>query len=282
LPFFYGKKMIEVREATFHYPCRKGSPQLVFEGFNLLIPQGRYVALMGPNGAGKSTLGKMIKGLLSPSSGQVFIGGQPLRPGEISPRVGYVFSNAENQIVASVVEEDVAFALENRGVDPSLMARRVQDSLRLVDMEDYRFHPPHLLSGGQQQKVVLAGVLAMESEILVLDEPTSMLDLQDRQEILDLFAKIHGQGGRTILHITHSFEEALRAQEFLYLDHGRVSFFGAWNDFFDRGLLNNAMRIALPPILELIQELRERGHLIPNAVRSLDELREFLLCNPQS
>jgi len=274
--------MIEVREATFHYPCRKGSPQLVFEGFNLLIPQGRYVALMGPNGAGKSTLGKMIKGLLSPSSGQVFIGGQPLRPGEISPRVGYVFSNAENQIVASVVEEDVAFALENRGVDPSLMARRVQDSLRLVDMEDYRFHPPHLLSGGQQQKVVLAGVLAMESEILVLDEPTSMLDLLDRQEILDLFAKIHGQGGRTILHITHSFEEALRAQEFLYLDHGRVSFFGAWNDFFDRGLLNNAMRIALPPILELIQELRERGHLIPNAVRSLDELREFLLRNPQS
>lgn len=274
--------MIEVREATFYYPGRKGSPQLVFEGFNLLIPQGRYVALMGPNGAGKSTLGKMIKGLLSPSSGQVFIGGQPLRPGEISPRVGYVFSNAENQIVASVVEEDVAFALENRGVDPSLMARRVQDSLRLVDMEDYRFHPPHLLSGGQQQKVVLAGVLAMESEILVLDEPTSMLDLQDRQEILDLFAKIHGQGGRTILHITHSFEEALRAQEFLYLDNGRVSFFGAWNDFFDRGLLNNAMRIALPPILELIQELRERGHLIPNAVRSLDELREFLLRNPQS
>ncbi|MBU1207609.1 MAG: ATP-binding cassette domain-containing protein [Proteobacteria bacterium] len=274
--------MIEVREATFYYPCRKGSPQLLFEGFNLLIPQGSYVALMGPNGAGKSTLGKMIKGLLSPSSGQVFIGGQPLRPGEISPRVGYVFSNAENQIVASVVEEDVAFALENRGVDPSIMARRVQDSLRLVDMEDYRFHPPHLLSGGQQQKVVLAGVLAMESEILVLDEPTSMLDLQDRQEILDLFAKIHGQGGRTILHITHSFEEALRAQEFLYLDNGRVSFFGTWNDFFDRGLLDNAMRIALPPILELIQELRERGHLIPNAVRSLDELRGFLLRNPQS
>ncbi|MDP3040138.1 MAG: ATP-binding cassette domain-containing protein, partial [Deltaproteobacteria bacterium] len=113
--------MIEVREATFYYPCRKDSPKLVFEGFNLLIPKGRYVALMGPNGAGKSTLGKMIKGLLSPSSGQVFIAGQPLRPGEISPRVGYVFSNPENQIVASVVEEDVAFALENREMDPSTM-----------------------------------------------------------------------------------------------------------------------------------------------------------------
>jgi energy-coupling factor transport system ATP-binding protein len=274
--------MIEVREATFYYPCRKDSPKLVFEGFNLLIPKGRYVALMGPNGAGKSTLGKMIKGLLSPSSGQVFIAGQPLRPGEISPRVGYVFSNPENQIVASVVEEDVAFALENRGMDPSTMARLVQDSLRLVDMEDYRFHPPHLLSGGQQQKVVLAGVLAMENEILVLDEPTSMLDLQDRKEMLDLFTKIHRQGGRTLLHITHSFEEALSAQEFLYLDNGRVSFYGTWDDFFDKGLLDDSLRIALPPILELIQKLRERGHLIPNDVRSLDELKEFLLGNPQS
>jgi energy-coupling factor transport system ATP-binding protein len=274
--------MIEVREATFYYPCRKDSPKLVFEGFNLLIPKGRYVALMGPNGAGKSTLGKMIKGLLSPSSGQVFIAGQPLRPGEISPRVGYVFSNPENQIVASVVEEDVAFALENRGMDPSTMARLVQDSLRLVDMEDYRFHPPHLLSGGQQQKVVLAGVLAMESEILVLDEPTSMLDLQDRKEMLDLFTKIHRQGGRTLLHITHSFEEALSAQEFLYLDNGRVSFYGTWDDFFDKSLWDDSLRIALPPILELIQKLRERGHLIPNDVRSLDELKEFLLGNPQS
>ncbi len=274
--------MIEVREATFYYPCREDSPKLVFEGFNLLIPKGRYVALMGPNGAGKSTLGKMIKGLLSPSSGQVFIAGQPLRPGEISPRVGYVFSNPENQIVASVVEEDVAFALENRGMDPSTMARLVQDSLRLVDMEDYRFHSPHLLSGGQQQKVVLAGVLAMESEILVLDEPTSMLDLQDRKEMLDLFTKIHRQGGRTLLHITHSFEEALSAQEFLYLDNGRVSFYGTWDDFFDKGLWDDSLRIALPPILELIQKLRERGHLIPNDVRSLDELKEFLLGNPQS
>jgi energy-coupling factor transport system ATP-binding protein len=269
--------MIEVREATFYYPCRKGSPKLVFEGFNLLIPKGRYVAMMGPNGAGKSTLGKMIKGLLSPSSGQVFIAGQPLRPGEISPRVGYVFSNPENQIVASVVEEDVAFALENRGMDPSTMARRVRDSLRLVDMEDYRFHPPHLLSGGQQQKVVLAGVLAMESEILVLDEPTSMLDLQDRKEMLDLFAKIHGQGERTLLHITHSFEEALKAQEFLYLDNGRVSFCGTWEDFFSAELQRDAPKVAVPPFLRLVQGLRELGHPIPSKVRSLEELKQYLL-----
>ena len=274
--------MIEFREATFYYLSRNGLPKLVFEDFNLLIPQGRYVALMGPNGAGKSTLGKMIKGLLSPSSGQVFIAGEPLRPGEISPRVGYVFSNPENQIIASVVEEDVAFALENGGMNSSLISRRVRDSLRLVDMENYRFYPPHLLSGGQQQKVVLAGALAMESEILVLDEPTSMLDLQDRQEMLDLFAKIHGQGERTLLHITHSFEEALRAQEFLYLENGRVSFYGTWTHFFDKGLSDISFRIALPPILELIQKLRERGHWIPNDVCSLDGLKEFLLGNQKS
>jgi len=273
--------MIVFREATFYYPCRNGSPRPVFKDFNLRIPQGRYVALMGPNGAGKSTLGKMIKGLVSPSSGQVFIGGESLRPGEISPRVGYVFSNPENQIIASVVEEDVAFGLENRGMNPSLMSRCVRDSLRWVDMEDYRFYPPHLLSGGQQQKVVLAGVLAMESEILILDEPTSMLDLQDRKEMLDLFAKIHGQGA-TLLHITHSFEEALRAQEFLYLANGCVSFYGTWNHFFDKGSSELSLRIAFPPILELIRKLRERGHLIPNDVCSLNELKEFLLYNPQS
>ncbi len=270
--------MIEIREVRFAYTGRKGSARPVFEGLNLLIPSGRYVAVMGPNGTGKSTLGKLIKGLLSPSSGEVFIGGLPLKRGEVSPRVGYVFSNPENQIVASVVEEDVAFGLENRGVDPSIMALRIRDSLRMVEMEDYRFHPPHLLSGGQQQKVVLAGALAMESEILVLDEPTSMLDLQDRREILDLFAKIHKQRGSTLLHITHSFAEALRAQNLLYLDHGgKVSFYGTWNDFFSNDLSRSSRRIDFPPILKLIQELRERGHEIPHAVRALHELGEFLL-----
>ena len=167
---------------------------------------------MGPNGSGKSTLGKLIKGLLSPTSGEVLIGGAPLKPGEISARVGYIFSNPENQIISSVVEEDVAFGLENLGLEPADIARKVQQSLAWVGMEEYRYHAPHLLSGGQQQKVVLAGVLAMGSEILVLDEPTSMLDLQDRREILDLLHKFHSQGNKTILHITHSLEEALRAR----------------------------------------------------------------------
>jgi energy-coupling factor transport system ATP-binding protein len=269
--------MIEFRDATFSYPSLKGLPTPVFAGLNLFIPRGQYVALMGPNGSGKSTLGKMIKGLLSPSSGQVFIGGQALKPGEISPRVGYIFSNPENQIVSSVVEEDVAFGLENMGLDPSAMAFRVRESLRLVKMEEYRHHSPHLLSAGQQQKVVLAGILAMESEVLVLDEPTSMLDLKDRKEILDLFQKIQGPGEKTLLLITHSFEEALRAQDLLYLDQGRVSFYGPVEDFLSRDRLPDSSLGELPPLFRLIQGLRSLGHPIPSEVRSPEGLKKTLL-----
>ena len=132
-----------------------------------------------------------------------------LKPGEVSARVGYIFSNPENQIVSSVVEEDVAFGLANRGMDPVRMSLRVEESLRMVRMEAYRYHSPHLLSGGQQQKVVLAGILAMECEVLVLDEPTSMVDLRDRKEILHLFKKIQDGRSKTLLHITHALEEAL-------------------------------------------------------------------------
>ena len=287
MPFVFGEiqsqpsepiiLMIELRDATFSYPSLKGPPTPVFAGLNLFIPRGQYVAVMGPNGSGKSTLGKMIKGLLSPSSGQVFIGAQALKPGEISPRVGYIFSNPENQIVSSVVEEDVAFGLENMGLDPSAMAFRVRESLRLVKMEKYRHHSPHLLSAGQQQKVVLAGILAMESEVLVLDEPTSMLDLKDRKEILDLFQKIQGGGEKTLLLITHSFEEALRAQDLLYLDQGRVAFYGPVEDFFSRDRLPDSSLGELPPLFRLIQGLRSLGHPIPSEVRSLERLKKTLL-----
>jgi energy-coupling factor transport system ATP-binding protein len=268
--------MIELREVSFSYPALQGVPTPVFAGFNLSIPKGRYAALMGPNGSGKSTLGKLIKGLLSPSSGQVLINGQPLPSGEISPFVGYVLSNPENQIVSSVVEEEVAFGLGNMGMDPSLMSHRVADSLRWVGMEAYRYDSPHLLSGGQQQKVVIAGILAMECEAMVMDEPTSMLDLQDRQEVLTLFKKIHEGGKRTILHITHTFEEALQAQELIYLEHGQISFRGAPEDFLTGDHGSKADQVRVPSLFRLIQGLRERGHAVPPWIRSVEDLREFL------
>ena len=262
---------------SFSYPNRTGFPKPVFQNFNLEIPRGRYLALMGPNGSGKSTLGKIIKGILTPSSGQVRIEGEALKPQEISPRVGYMFSNPENQIVSSIVEEDVAFGLANRGMDSLSMFQRVQESLRLVGMEAYRFHPPHMLSGGEQQKVVLAGILAMESEFLVLDEPTSMLDFQARTEIVTLFSHIQHRGQKTILHITHSFEEALIAHELLYLDEGQIRFHGSPWEF----LVNHAkFKFSLescPPFYRLLEGLRERSHRIPMEIRTEEDLRRFLL-----
>ena len=269
--------MIEFRQVSFSYPSYQGQPTSVFKELTFSIPPGRYTALMGPNGSGKSTLGKLVKGLLSPSSGQVFIQGVPLKPGEISPRVGYIFSNPENQIVSSVVEEDVAFGPANLGVEPSVLSARVTESLELVGMEGYRHHPPHLLSGGQQQKVVIAGVLAMECEVLVLDEPTSMLDPQDRKEILDIFRSIQEKGPRTLLHITHSFEEALMAQDFIYLDPGRIIFHGTPEEFLSVDHMPEVSGIEIPPLLQVVRGLRERGHNIPPGVRTYDPLKEFLL-----
>lgn len=269
--------MIDLTEVTFSYPTSPGVSRPVFEGLTLSIPRGRYVFLMGPNGSGKSTLGKLVKGILSPSSGQVRIAGQLLKPGEISPRIGYLFSNPENQIVSSVVEEDVAFGPGNRGMDPALLSLRVGESLRLVGMEGYSAHAPHLLSGGQQQKIVIAGILAMECEALVLDEPTAMVDQEARLEILDLFWKLHRERNITFLHITHSLEEALRAEELIYLEEGRILYSGPPEEFLDSPRFAESSSIQIPPLLRLVQGLRQRGHDIPSGIRSYEQLRGVLL-----
>jgi energy-coupling factor transport system ATP-binding protein len=269
--------MIDLREVSFSYPASTGGVRPVFEGLTLFIPRGRYAFLMGPNGSGKSTLGKLVKGLLSPSSGEIRIAGQLLKPGEISPRIGYLFSNPENQIVSSIVEEDVAFGPGNRGIDPALLSLRVEESLRLVGMEGYRYHAPHLLSGGEQQKIVIAGILAMECEALVLDEPTSMVDLDARQEILDLFSKLHRERSMTLLHISHSLEEALRAEELIYLEEGRILFSGSPEEFLASPRFSESSPIQIPPLFRLIQGLRQRGHNIPLEIRSYDEFKKVLL-----
>lgn len=268
--------MIELIDLSFYYHSRAGDPLSVFENFNLLIPQGRYVALMGPNGSGKSTLGKLIKGLLTPRKGIIRIAGQTLKPGEISPRVGYIFSNPENQIISPVVEEDIAFGLENMGLDQRDIASKVEQGLALVGMEDYRCVATHNLSGGQQQKIVLAGVLAMDCEVLILDEPTSMLDLKDQEDILRLLTKLHTQEGKTILHITHSFSAALRAQDFIFLEQGQILFYGPWEDFFSKLFVHNRLPIVYPPLWELLRRWGELGLEIPVNIRFLEELQEFL------
>lgn len=210
-------------------------------------------------------------------AGSIRIGGENLRPGEISSRVGYIFSNPENQIVCSVVEEDVAFGLENMGLDREVIAERVEKGLALVGMQNYRCVAPHHLSGGQQQKVVLAGILAMDCEILVLDEPASMLDLQDQEEILNLLSQIHMQEQKTILHITHSFSASLRAQDFLYLEKGEILFYGPWADFWTKVFVDNSLNLTYPPLWELLRKLGQKGWTIPSFMHSTTEVREFLI-----
>ena len=271
--------MIELQGVSFSYTSSTGPRRQVFEGLNLRVRQGRYAALMGPNGSGKSTLGRLVKGLLSPSSGEVQIGGRRLNPGEVCRRVGYIFSNPENQIVSSVVEEDVAFGLGNQGMDPALMSRRVEECLRLVGMEGYRTHAPHLLSGGQQQKIVIAGLLAMECEALVLDEPTAMVDQEARQEILDLFLKLHRERNMTFLHITHSLEEALWAEDLIYLEEGRILYSGPPEEFLAFPRFSESSSIQISPLLRLVQGLRQMGHDIPSGIRSYEQLKRVLLNN---
>jgi len=269
--------MIELRDVTFSYPPRPESSRPALEAIQLKIPRGSYTAVMGPNGSGKSTLAKLIKGLLSPSSGEVLIDGEPLKDGEISLRVGYVFSNPENQIISSVVEEDVAFGLENLGLEPAEIARKVKQALAWVGMEEYRYHAPHLLSGGQLQKVVLAGVLAMGSAFLVLDEPTSMLDLKDRREILALLRKLHDQGDKTIVHITHFLEEALHAKDLILLNRGRIEFRDSVARFLAREGWREDYGLALPPLQLLIRDLRAQGFHITPEITSVPELKSLLL-----
>jgi energy-coupling factor transport system ATP-binding protein len=269
--------MIELRDVYFSYPVRRENILWALRKVDLWVSAGSYVTLMGPNGSGKSTLGKLVKGLLSPTSGQVFIGGHPLKPGTISSQVGYIFSNPENQIISSVVEEDVAFGLENMGVPHAHIARKVQESLSWVGMEKYRYHSPHLLSGGQQQKIVLAGILAMESEILVFDEPTAMLDLEDRREILGLIQKAHRQGGKTILHITHSLEEAMQSQDLIFLDRGRVIFMGAVEHFLAEENWAELSGLSLSPLDRLVRSLCSLGYPIPGKVHSVSALKSLLL-----
>ncbi len=280
MPFFYGL-MIELKEITFSYPSGRGLAKPLFEGLNLFIPQGRYVVLMGPNGSGKSTLGKLIKGLLAPIMGKVLINGYPLKPEEISPRVGYLSSNPENQIVSTIVEEDVAFGLENLGMDPSTIDRRVQESLFWLGMDKYRYHSPYLLSGGEQQKIVLAGILVMGYDILILDEPMAMLDNKDRTEILDLLKKIHGKGGMTLLHITHSLKDALFAQDLLLLDCGRIIYYGGVEEFLSQASFSPSAGLVLPPLCRLIRELKNKGHAIPFGDGSIEEIERHLLAGDE-
>ena len=266
------KPIIELKNVSFSYP---GASAPALDGVTLHIMPGRFVAVLGANGSGKSTLAKHLNAILLPSAGQVLVDGMDTAREEnlipIRRRVGMVFQNPDNHIVANVVEDDVAFAPENLGVEPGEIRRRVDGALRAVGMYDFRMHAPHLLSGGQKQRVAIAGVLAMRPEVLVLDEPTAMLDPIGRREVMETVETLCREQGITVIVITHHMEEAARADRIIVMDKGRIAMDGAPREIFPRAEELSSLQLAVPEAAALVRRLNAAGMRLPPDVLTAEE-----------
>ena len=276
------KKEITVSGLTFVYPGdEEGMPgQVVLKGLDLTIPAGEFVAVLGHNGSGKSTLAKHFNAILLPTEGDVVVCGintkDEDRLFDIRQQVGMVFQNPDNQIVATIVEEDVAFALENLGVPPEEIRRRVDEALKAVDMYEYREHAPHQLSGGQKQRVAIAGILAMRPDFIILDEPTAMLDPQGRREVLQTVKELNRDFGTTVVLITHYMDEAVQAGRVVVIDDGRILRDGTPKEVFTQVELLKSVGLDVPQVTELVYELRKAGVDLPLDILTEDECYEAL------
>ena len=276
------KKEITVSGLTFVYPGdEEGMPgQVVLKGLDLTIPAGEFAAVLGHNGSGKSTLAKHFNAILLPTEGDVVVCGintkDEDRLFDIRQQVGMVFQNPDNQIVATIVEEDVAFALENLGVPPEEIRRRVDEALKAVDMYEYREHAPHQLSGGQKQRVAIAGILAMRPDFIILDEPTAMLDPQGRREVLQTVKELNRDFGTTVVLITHYMDEAVQAGRVVVIDDGRILRDGTPKEVFTQVELLKSVGLDVPQVTELVYELRKAGVDLPLDILTEDECYEAL------
>ena len=256
--------IIRIKNLTYTYP---DAPGPALDGVSLDVAPGAFVAVLGSNGSGKSTLAKHLNAILLPQAGKVLVDGMDtIDEGSLLPirrKVGMVFQNPDNQIVANVVEDDVAFAPENLGVEPREIRRRVDEALRQVGMYDFRLHAPHLLSGGQKQRVAIAGVLAMGPEVLVLDEPTAMLDPRSRREVVGTVERLCREKGITVLLITHHMDEAVRADRVLIMDKGRIVMDGTPAEIFARAGELRALSLTVPDTTALIEKLNAAGMRLP-------------------
>ena len=259
---------ITAEKLAYTYPGVDDAPGIaVFEKLNLSIEEGTFVAVLGSNGCGKSTLAKHFNSILLPSGGKVYVWGMDTADEEkliqIRKTVGMVFQNPDNQIVANVVEEDVAFAPENLGISSPMIRQRVDTALKLVGMYDYRDHAPHLLSGGQKQRIAIAGVIAMEPKCIVLDEPTAMLDPKGRAEVMETVKRLNREKGITVILITHHMDEAAQAQRVVVLDKGMVALDGTPREVFSQVEKLHSMGLAAPETVELCSRLNACGFDLP-------------------
>ena len=275
------KTAICVQQLSYAYAGQSEQERhVVFDGLDLTIAEGSFVAVLGHNGCGKSTLAKHFNAILLPQGGSVAVYGMDTRDEnlllEIRRTVGMVFQNPDNQIVSNVVEEDVAFAPENLGVEPSEIRRRVDDALRQVGMYDFREHAPHLLSGGQKQRIAIAGVIAMRPKCIVLDEPTAMLDPQGRREVLQTILRLNRENGITVVLITHHMREAVAAQRVIAMSAGKIVADGTPREVFTQVALLRSVGLNVPETTQLLYELRAEGFDLPLDALTTQECADAL------
>ena len=273
--------MIQTETLQFAYPAEEGQEQVqALKGVDLEIEKGSFVVVLGHNGSGKSTLAKTFNAVLLPSGGKVHVEGLDTSNEElllaIRQRVGMVFQNPDNQIVANVVEEDVAFAPESLGVPSEEIRKKVDDALRTVGMYEFVTHAPHLLSGGQKQRIAIAGVIAMEPACVVLDEATAMLDPIGRQEVLSTVHRLNREKGITVVLITHHMNEAEEADRVVVMDGGRVAMDGTPKEVFARVEELRSMGLTAPDTVDLLYRLRESGWNVPLDALTVEECADAI------
>ena len=277
------ENILEFQNVSFRYEgsSEKEHLPLAVRDVSFAVKKGDFVAILGHNGSGKSTLAKLSNSILLPESGKVLVNGMDTADESLSydirRTVGVVFQNPDNQIVAPVVEEDVAFGPENLGVPPEEIRKRVDNALKAVGMYEYRKHEPHKLSGGQKQRVAIAGMIAMLPECLVLDEPTAMLDPRGRKEVMDTILKLNREMGMTVVFITHFMEEAVRASRVIVMDNAEILMDGTPREVFRQADRVKAAGLDVPKPAELARALQKRGDPMPDDILTASEFTEYFL-----
>lgn len=273
-------EIIRVSDVFYEYENPDDTADMAVKGVSLSVQKGEWLSIIGHNGSGKSTLVKLLNGLFLPKSGTVLVDNMDTRDEEriwdIRQRVGMIFQNPDNQMVATVVEEDVAFGLENMGVAPQEIQRRVNEALKAVNMTEYAASAPHMLSGGQKQRVAIAGVLAMKPDVILMDEPTAMLDPSGRWEVMDTVQRLHEEEGMTVVLITHFMEEALRGDRVIVMEKGQTVLEGKPRQVFAQVERLKQIGLDVPPMTELAHRLRRDGVPVEGAPMTVEEMVEEL------
>ncbi len=273
------EEMVKTQDLICEYTQYEGEEQTQYtalKGVNITVKKGEFVAILGHNGSGKSTFAKHINALLIPSSGTVWVNGKDTKNDEnlwdIRQTAGMVFQNPDNQIIATIVEEDVAFGPENMGIEPDEIRKRVDSALSTVGMTEYANYSPSLLSGGQKQRIAIAGILAMKPKCIVLDEPTAMLDPRGRKEVIDTIYKLNKEENITIILITHYMEETINADRVIVIDNGNVAMEGTPKEVFKQVEKIKELGLDVPQVTETAYELRKLGIELPEDILSIEEM----------